>query len=87
MPNSLKKISNTDIAFTIRILKALAQNKPFGIFKHFIMIQVLRNLKQPNVISADDIWNLLYERYDEKKLNEDSKLKYNLTDKTYYDLD
>lgn len=87
MPNLSKKISNTDINFTIRILKALAQNKPFGIFKHFIMIQVLRNLKQPNVISVDDIWNFLYERYDEKTLIEDSKSKYNLTDKTYYELD
>lgn len=59
----VKKVNTTDANIKIRILKALGTYKPYGIFKHFVMVKVLRNLKQPNAISADDIWKFLDERY------------------------
>ncbi|KAF9761745.1 Chromatin modification-related protein EAF7 [Nosema granulosis] len=59
----VKKVNITDVNIKIRILKALATYKPFGMFKHFVMLKVLRNLKQPNAISAGDIWKFLDERY------------------------
>ncbi|KAI5183901.1 hypothetical protein PAEPH01_2964, partial [Pancytospora epiphaga] len=47
-----KKINLGDVTIQIRILRALADIKPFGTFRHFYMIKVLRNLKQPNLITA-----------------------------------
>ncbi|WUR02411.1 chromatin modification-related protein EAF7 domain-containing protein (MRGBP) [Vairimorpha necatrix] len=78
MTNFPKKITNTDVHITIRIVKALGKHKPFGIFKQFIMLQVLKNLKQPNVISAEDIWKFLYSRYDIKKLDAITNEKYKI---------
>lgn len=66
----VKKVNTTDINIKIRILKALATYKPFGMFKHFVMVKVLRNLKQPNAISAEDIWKFLDERYGLDNLEE-----------------
>lgn len=85
MSTATKKISNTDVNITIRILKALAKHKPFGIFRKFIMIQVLKNLKQPNVISADDIWKFLYSRYDRTKFDTLANIKYKLRKFSYDD--
>lgn len=61
-----KKINLGDVAIQIRILRALADIKPFGLFKHFYVLRILRNLKQPNVITAKHIWDFLNSEYDIK---------------------
>lgn len=67
-----KKINIGDPAIQIRILKALDENKPFGLFKHFYMVRILRNLKRPNVITSVDIWNFLEENFDVSRYNEEA---------------
>ncbi|KAM0675090.1 hypothetical protein GVAV_001430 [Gurleya vavrai] len=55
---------------------ALADVKPFGLYKHFDMIRILRMMKRPNVITSEHIWNFLNEHYEESKYykeNEDDK--------------
>jgi hypothetical protein len=65
-----KKLNLADPAIQIRILKALEDVKPFGIFKHFYMIRIIRNLKQPNIIEAKHIWQYLETEYGTKKYDE-----------------
>lgn len=67
-----KKINLNDVTIQIRILKALADVKPFGVFKNFYMVRILRNLKQPNVITAKHIWEFLGSEYDIKSHDEKS---------------
>lgn len=67
-----KKVSVTDPAIKIRILKALDENKPFGLFKNFYMVRILRNLKRPNVITSIDIWNFLGEHFDVDAYDKDA---------------
>lgn len=61
-----KKINLSDVTIQIRIFKALADIKPFGVFKHFYMAKIIRNLKQPNIITAKHIWEFLESEYDTK---------------------
>lgn len=61
-----KKLNYCDPAIKIRIIKALTDVKPFGIYKHFDMIRILRMMKRPNVITNESIWRYLNETYDEK---------------------
>ena len=65
-----KKLNLADPAIQIRILKALEDVKPFGIFKHFYMIRIIRNLKQPNIIESKHIWQYLEIEYGTKKYDE-----------------
>lgn len=65
-----KKINLGDVTIQIRILKALADVKPFGVFRHFHMIRIIRNLKQPNIISAGNIWEFMNSEYDVKRYDE-----------------
>ncbi len=65
-----KKMNLNDHGIQIRILKALADIKPFGAFKHFYMVRILRNLKQPNIITAKYIWDFLSHEYDISKYDE-----------------
>lgn len=69
-----KKLNLSDPAIQIRILKALEDVKPFGIFKHFYMIRIIRNLKQPNIIEAKHIWQYLDLEYGTKKYDEKANL-------------
>ena len=61
----------------IRILKALADTKPYGILKHFHMIKISRNLKRPNVISTEDIWKFMRSKYDLERLDRESDDEFN----------
>jgi hypothetical protein len=65
-----KKLNLQDPAIQIRILKALEDIKPFGLFKNFHMIKIIRNLKQPNIIEAKHIWQYLDTEYGPKKYDE-----------------
>ncbi|ELA42449.1 uncharacterized protein VICG_00548 [Vittaforma corneae ATCC 50505] len=65
-----KKLNLADSTIQIRILKALEDIKPFGVFKHFHMVKVIRNLKQPNIIESKHIWQYLESEYDMKKYDE-----------------
>ena len=69
-----KKINLTDVTIQIRILKALEDLKPFGVFKNFYMVKIIRNLKQPNIIEAKHIWQYLDTQYNMKKYDENSNL-------------
>ncbi|RVD93324.1 hypothetical protein TUBRATIS_001430 [Tubulinosema ratisbonensis] len=71
-----KKTNIGDPSIQIRILKALDDNRPFGIFKHFTMVRILKNLKRPNVITSIDIWTYLTEKYDMEKYNTQANLIY-----------
>jgi hypothetical protein len=59
-----KKQIHNETLIKIRILKALADIKPYGILKHFYMIRLSRNLKRPNIISTSDVWKFLEVNYD-----------------------
>lgn len=65
-----KKINLADPTIQIRILKALEDVKPFGVFKNFYMIKIIRNLKQPNIIEAKHIWQYLENEFNMKKFDE-----------------
>lgn len=67
-----KKLNLADPTIQIRILKALEDVKPFGVFKHFHMVKIIRNLKQPNIIESKHIWQYLESEYDMKKYNADA---------------
>lgn len=71
-----KKTNINDPSIQIRILKALDDNRPFGIFKHFTMVRILRNLKRPNVITSVDIWHYLNEKYEMEKYDEEANQIY-----------
>jgi hypothetical protein len=62
-----RKTNFSDPQIKIRILKALGEVKPFGISKHFYMVKILRNMKRPNVITAEIIWNFLNDHFPEEK--------------------
>ncbi|EQB61385.1 hypothetical protein NAPIS_ORF01038 [Vairimorpha apis BRL 01] len=66
------------VNITIRVLKALGRHKPFGMFRHFVMILILKKLKQPNVINCDYIWDFLYAKYDRVKIDKDINKKYEI---------
>lgn len=78
MVKQIKKFSLTDVNITIRVLKALGRHKPFGMFRHFVMILILKKLKQPNVINCDYIWDFLYAKYDRVKIDKDINKKYEI---------
>jgi hypothetical protein len=82
----IKKVTHSDINIRIRILKALSTYKPIGLFKHFVMFKVLRNLKQPNAISADDIWKFLDERYGLDKLDKKANIELEMKEFSYDDI-
>lgn len=86
MVKQIKKFTHTDVNITIRILKALGRHKPFGIFRHFIMILILKKLKQPNVISCDYIWDFLHGKYDKTQIDEDINKKYEIRQYNQTDL-
>lgn len=65
-----KKLNLGDVTIQIRILKAIADVKPFGVFKHFYMARIIRNLKQPNIITARHIWEFLEAEYNTKLYDE-----------------
>lgn len=65
-----KKINLSDPTIQIRILKALEDKKPIGVFKNFYMVGVFRKLKQPNVINLKHIWQYLETQFDMKKYDE-----------------
>lgn len=71
-----KKLNLNDPGIQIRIFKALADIKPFGAFKHFYMVRILRNLKQPNIITAKHIWEFLNIEYDIEKYDKMADLTY-----------
>lgn len=66
-----KKVNLSDNAIQLRIIKAFDKIKLFGPFKHFRMINLLRNLKQPNVITPNIIWKYLDNEFDIKRLEGD----------------
>lgn len=78
-----KKLNLSDTAIQIRILKALEDVKPFGIFKNFHMIKIIRNLKQPNIIEAKHIWQYLETEYGAKKYDEKANLLLKSEPKTF----
>lgn len=84
-----KKLNLADPTIQIRILKALEDIKPFGVFKHFHMIKIIRNLKQPNIIESKHIWMYLETEFDVKKYDEkvNSNIikEYTTFDKIYQD--
>ena len=84
-----KKLNLQDPAIQIRILKALEDVKPFGLFKNFHMIKIIRNLKQPNIIEAKHIWQYLETEYGSKKYDEKlnilSKIEAKTFDQTFND--
>lgn len=69
---SEKKPNLSDPTIQIRILKALEDIKPFGVFKNFYMIKIIRNLKQPNIIESKHIWQYLENEYNTKKYDENA---------------
>ncbi|KCZ77290.1 hypothetical protein H311_01703 [Anncaliia algerae PRA109] len=71
-----KKTNITDPSIQIRILKAMDDNRPFGIFKHFKMVRILKNLKRPNVITSVDIWTYLNEKYQMEKYDSEANKVY-----------
>lgn len=79
-----KKINFNDATIQIRILKALEDVKPFGIFKHFYMVKIIRNLKQPNIIEAKHIWLYLSENYNLNKFDEIENEPFE-NSRTYFD--
>lgn len=62
-----RKINYNEPYIKIRIIKALADEKPFGKYKHFIMIKMLRDMKRPNVITHMHMWKYLEETFPEAK--------------------
>lgn len=70
-----KKLNLADPTIQIRILKALEDIKPFGVFKHFHMVKIIRNLKQPNIIESKHIWQYLEAEYEMKKYNANANSK------------
>ena len=62
-----KKLNLQDYLIHIRILKALEDIRPFGPYKNFKMIVILRNLKQPNVLNASNIWKYINDEFDVEK--------------------
>lgn len=62
-----RKINYSDPGIKIRIIKALADEKPFGYLRHFIMIRIIRGMKKPNVISNLNIWTFINENYEEER--------------------
>ena len=65
-----KKINLADSSIQIRILKALGDIRPFGPFRHFYVVQVMRGLKKPNVIGAKHIWEFLEQEFELQRYNE-----------------
>lgn len=80
-----KKLNLADSTIQIRILKTLEDIKPFGVFKNFYMVKIIRNLKQPNIIEAKHIWQYLDSEYEMKKYDEKANSKI-LNDTTTFDL-
>lgn len=68
----LKKTNVSDPTIQIRILKALDDNRPFGLFRNFYMVKILKNLKRPNVITSVDIWSFLGENFDAERYSEET---------------
>lgn len=58
-----KKINVTEPQIKIRILKALSHLTPVGVNKHVYMIKVLRNMKKPNIITPENIWNFINDSF------------------------
>jgi len=79
-----KKLNLSEPTIQIRILKALEDVKPFGVFRHFYMVKIIRNLKQPNIIESKHIWQYLEAEYDMKKYNSDANQNI-LTDAVTFD--
>jgi len=71
-----KKINLEDPVIQIRILKALEDVKPFGVFRCFSMIKIIRNLKQPNIISAKHIWTFLKNEFDSDAYTQKCNLQF-----------
>lgn len=65
----LRKINYADPGIKIRIIKALADEKPFGFLRHFVMVRVIRGMKKPNVISNQNIWRFMGENFPEDKFS------------------
>ncbi|KAI5170551.1 hypothetical protein NEFER03_0010 [Nematocida sp. LUAm3] len=49
----------SELAMNIRIIKALAENKPCGPLRHFAISSILKRLKKPNVITGKMFWRFL----------------------------
>lgn len=64
-----RRLNLTDATIQIRIMKALEDTRPFGLFKNFYMIRALRNLKQPNIITAQHIWEFLLTGFEAAQLD------------------
>lgn len=62
-----RKINYSDPNIKIRIIKALADEKPYGFLRNFSMIKIIRGMKKPNVISNQNIWTFINEYYPEEK--------------------
>lgn len=71
MSKKRKEIFNETL-IKIRILRALADIKPYGALKHFYMIKISRNLKRPNIISTEDIWKFMKSKYDLERLDKEA---------------
>lgn len=49
----------SELAMNIRILKALADTRPEGPLRHFIISCILKKLKKPNIITGEMFWRFL----------------------------
>lgn len=78
-----KRLNLSDATIQIRILKALEDVKPFGVFKHFYMAKIVRNLKQPNIIEAKHIWQYLDGECDVRKYDERANAPFKDANKTF----
>ncbi|TBU05336.1 regulatory subunit of 26S proteasome [Hamiltosporidium magnivora] len=66
-----KRTNYSDAHIKIRIIKALGAIKPVGIHKHFYLVKILRNMKKPNIITADNIWTFLNTTFPVEKFDEE----------------
>lgn len=78
-----KRLNLSDATIQIRILKALEDVRPFGVFKHFYMAKIVGNLKQPNIIEARHIWEYLDGEYNVKKYDERANTAFKNVSKTF----
>lgn len=78
-----KKLNLADPTIQIRILKALEDVKPLGVFKHFHMVKIIRNLKQPNIIESKHIWQYLESEYDLKRYDAEANAALASESKTF----
>ncbi|ELA47573.1 hypothetical protein VCUG_00896 [Vavraia culicis subsp. floridensis] len=58
-----KRANASEPHIKIRILKALGHVTPIGIHKHLLMLKILRNMKKPNIITPENIWDFINDSF------------------------